>query len=416
MITEARQTFKLTLASALLALTIGTSALGQGKKTPPVKDAPAKTDAATSIPIPPADDPEIRLGRENAEENDKQIKLITDPIYVDRVNRIGQELAALANKTVIPALWGKPQNKQFAYTFKVVNDKDVNAYSLPGGFIYVNKGLLDFVRSDDELAGVLAHEVAHAAHHHMLKLLAEQKKIDRAMLPLQLLAVALLASRSRNNTNVNDFQALTLGTQLYSIARLNGYGVEAEKDADNMGLLLMTKSRYNPVGLYSFLNRLATQEKTRMAIDLGIFRTHPPSPERVEAAEGLLKQLDIPVQLSKVDPTLQMTVVLTRTGKEGTEMAEIKMRDVVLCRVAGDGSEAADERARRLAKKLDSLFDDRLQAFEVRSNVDKTRVTVRGMTLLTANDALLQGKTIAELTKEVGDAVLLINQRRLSIN
>jgi beta-barrel assembly-enhancing protease len=409
-----RNTFGQALAGSLLMLAFGTMGLSYGQAVPPPATDKAKIQETSLIPIPPDDDPEIRLGRENAEENDKQIKLLTDPIYVDRVNRIGQELAALANRHIIPALWGSPQNKQFKYSFKVVNDKDVNAYSLPGGFIYVNKGLLDFVRSDDELAGVLAHEVAHAAHHHMLKLLAEQKKIDRALLPLQLLAVALLASNTRSN--VADFQALQLGTQLYSIARLNGYGIEAEKDADHMGFLLMTKSRYNPVGLFSFLNRLATQEKTRMAMDMGIFRTHPPSPERVEAAESLLKELSIPIRLSEVDPTLQLTVVMTKSGKDGAELAEIKMREVLLCRVGAEGTEAAGERARRLAKRLDSLFDNRLLAFEVRANKDQTRVTVRGITVLTANDAALQGKTIPELAKEMGDAVLLINQRRLSIN
>ena len=408
--------FRAVLGTTLL-LGCGTISLANEQAVPaappPISDAKLKADEKPAIPLPSADDPEIRLGRENSEENDKQVKLITDPAYLERINRIGQELAAIANKEIIPAKWGSPQNKQFKYTFKVVNDKDVNAYSLPGGFIYVNKGLLDFVRSDEELAGVLAHEISHAAHHHMIKLLAEQKKIDRALMPLQLLAVALLASNTRN---VSEFQALQLGAQLYSIARLNSYGVEAEKDADNMGLLILTKSHYNPVGLYSFLSRLAMQEKLRLQMDMGIFRTHPPSPERVEAAETLLKDLNIPIRLSEVDPTLQFTVTKVKTGKDGAELAEIRMRDVVLCRMGAEGSETADERARRFAKRLDSLFDNRLQAFEVRINKDQTRVLVRGITLLTAADATLQGKTIAELTREVGEAVMLVNQKRQSLN
>jgi len=396
----------------LLSGGIIAGASGQSVPTvkPPVTNPAATTETKPAIPLPAADDPEIRLGRENSEENDKQVKLMTDPVYLERVNRIGQELAAIANKEIIPAKWGSPQRKQFKYTFKVVNDKDMNAYSLPGGFIYVNKGLLDFVRSDEELAGVLAHEIAHAAHHHMIKLLAEQKKLDRALMPLQLLAVALLAS---NTGNFREFQALQMGTQLYSIARLNSYGIEAEKDADNMGLLLLSKSKYNPVGLYSFMNRLAAQEKTRVMIDMGIFRTHPPSPERVESAESLLKMLNIPIRLSEVDPTLKLFVTLAKTGKDGAEMAEIKMRDVLLCRIGAEGTESADERARRLAKRLDSFFDSRLQAFDVRANREQNRILVRGITLLTAADAALQGKTIAELTREIGDAVMIINQRRM---
>lgn len=396
------------LLSGGILLGVGGQAVPTAK--PPVTNPAPATETKPAIPLPADNDAEIRLGRENSEENDKQVKLMTDPVYLDRVNRIGQELAAIANREIIPAKWGSPQRKQFKYTFKVVNDKDVNAYSLPGGFIYVNKGLLDFVRSDEELAGVLAHEIAHAAHHHMIKLLAEQKKIDRALMPLQLLAVALLAS---STSNMNEVQALMTGTQLYSIARLNSYGIEAEKDADNMGLLLLSKSKYNPVGLYSFMNRLAAQERTRVMIDMGIFRTHPPSPERVESAESLLKVLNIPIRLSEVDPTLKLAVTLTKTGKDGAELAEIKMRDLLLCRVGAEGMEAADERARRLAKRLDSLFDRRLQAFDVRANREQTRILVRGVTLLTAADAALQGKTVAELTREIGDAVMIINQRRM---
>src|SRR5262249_439382 len=114
---------------------------------------------------PPPEDPEVKVGRDSAAETEKEVKFITEPAIVERVNRIGQEIAAIANSTEIPATWGDPKVKKFNYSFRVVDDKDVNAFSLPGGFIYVNKGLLDYVHSDDELAGVLAHEVAHAAHH-----------------------------------------------------------------------------------------------------------------------------------------------------------------------------------------------------------------------------------------------------------
>src|SRR5258706_8226318 len=136
---------------------------------------------------PPEEDPEVKLGRENAKANDEApgMKLITDAKLLDRVNKIGQELAAVANVEKVTALWGSSDVKKFAYTFKIVDDKDVNAYSLPGGFIYVNKGTLDYVHSDDELAGVLAHEIAHASHHHMMKLIREQNKMQ----PLTLLAL-----------------------------------------------------------------------------------------------------------------------------------------------------------------------------------------------------------------------------------
>src|SRR5687767_10477099 len=88
---------------------------------------------------PPVEDSEVKMGREAAAENDKQVKLITDAKLLERVNRIGQDIAKIANTDEIPATWGSSTVKQFNYTFKIVDDKDVNAYSLPGGFIYLNK-------------------------------------------------------------------------------------------------------------------------------------------------------------------------------------------------------------------------------------------------------------------------------------
>ncbi|HZO91777.1 MAG TPA: M48 family metalloprotease [Chthonomonadaceae bacterium] len=369
----------------------------QGTSAGKTTDAKDKTAAPVLT-----EDPEVRLGRESAEENDKQVKFVTDAALVERVNRIGQEIAAVANKEAIPALWGDSKLKKFNYTFKIVDDKDVNAYSLPGGFIYVDKGLLDFAHSDDELAGVLAHEIAHAAHHHMLKLLREQNKIDRVLLPLKLITLAVvLGARG----NANDAQGIMLGSQLYTIAKINTYGIEAEKDADQTGIRLLTHTRYNPVGLYSFMLRLAVREQQRGPVELGIFRTHPPGPERAEAAKKLLEELNIPIHLSEVDPRLRPTVTLTKDAKSGAELAEIRIRDIVLCRVAAADGLSAQERGERIATRLNSLVDANLQPFEIKTSPDQTRVLARGFTILTQDDAAAQQKTVPALAREFTDAM-----------
>ena len=263
----------------------------------------AADDAGKSKSAPVlTEDNEIRIGRENAEENDKQVKLVTDAAMVERVNRIGKEIAEAANKYAIPAKWGSSQLKQFQYTFKIVDDKDVNAYSLPGGFIYVNKGLLNYVRSDDELAGVLAHEVSHAAHHHMVKLMREQNKIQNILLP------AVIAILAASKSGANDAAHLLIASQLYLVAKINTYGVEAEKDADRTGLTLLTHTKYNPVGLYSFMLRMAVDERNHTYGELGIYQTHPPGKERAEAAKQFLEDQVIPLRLSDVDPTLLASV------------------------------------------------------------------------------------------------------------
>ena len=393
--------------SGLMALLVALSAPAFAQT------APAPLPEETPIAYTSADDGEVKLGRENAEANDKQVKLVTDAVMVERVNHIGQELAAVANRFPIPALWGSSQLKPFHFTFKVVDDKDVNAYSLPGGFIYVNKGLLDAVRSDDELAGVLAHEIGHDVHHHMVKLIHENNKLNKFLQPLTLLALgAMIGSGGQTAIDAGN---LIYASQLYSIARINSYGVDAEKDADHTGLLLMTHSHYNPVGLYSFMIRLAALERGQGNVDLGIYRTHPPAEERVGAAKTLLAELKIPIHLSAVDPTLQLQISPAALNKDGTGagLQEIKMRDVLLCRVAATDSQSAEAHARQIARRMDTLIDAQLQPFEVRANKDQTEVLARGQAILTAADALAQKTTISELARSLSEAVARIRQKRI---
>lgn len=347
---------------------------------------------------PKEDDKEVRIGRDAAAENDKEVKLITEPALVDRVNKIGQEIAAIANEVEIKAHWGNSQVRKFNYTFKVVDDKDVNAYSLPGGFIYVHKGLLDYVHSDDELAGVLAHEVAHASHHHMVKLLNEQSKMQ----PWTLLAVAFSAAFAGRGSNPG---AVAFAAQLYSTAKLNSMGVEAEKDADQTGMRYLVRTKYKPGGLLTFMERLARDESNKPIVTLGIFQTHPPSPERAQAALAEMKSLKIAVRRREVDPTLRATVTMTKVNQ--TPVAEVKMFKTTVARLVSLDAESAQERANKLASKLDRLMDDGLQNYEVRVTADKSRV-IGGMETIiafTPADADVLGSTVPQLSQAAAEAV-----------
>jgi predicted Zn-dependent protease len=347
----------------------------------------------------PEEDPEVKLGRENAAENDKTVKLITDPAVVERVQRIGQEIAAVANSLEVPAHWGFTRVKKFQYSFKVVDDKDVNAYSLPGGFIYVNKGLLDYVQSDDELAGVLAHEIAHAAHGHMMKLIREQNKMQQKMLlPLILLTVL---SRSPGA----DIGNLIFAGQLYMVAKLNSYGVEAEKDADQTALRYLTRTKYNPVGLLTFMERLARDELRRPERELGIYRTHPPSPERAEALLAQLHSLNLPVNRRDTDPSLRATVKTVELG--GVLLADVRMYDVLMARMAPAEGLTAQERGHLFADNLNKIFDQGIRMHEVRLSTDHTRILARSQVLVTftQEDADIQKRTIADVAEQALKAV-----------
>ncbi|MCX6379124.1 MAG: M48 family metalloprotease [Armatimonadetes bacterium] len=378
--------------------------------TPIAAQVPVKP-ATTPIPIPKPDDPEVKLGRDNAVEHDKQTKFINDPIQLERVRRIGNDLAQAVNAEVIPAIWGSPQLKQFQYIFKIVDDKDVNAYCMPGGFVYVNRGLLEMVHSDDELAGVLAHEIAHAAHHHILRLLKEQAKIQNLVLPIQLLAlVATFAGRGGNTAY--DAANIWQATQLYAIAKTNSYGVEAEKDADHTGVFLMMKTKYNPVGLYSFMIRLAALERRKVAFKLGIFQTHPAGEERVSAAKQLLTELKVPLLLSEVDPSLQSTVTMLPATPKGVLFAEVRSMGIPLCKVVAQGDMPAQERAKRLAKRFDQLFDTGLSTLDIQMSRDRSRVMARGQTLLSQVDFDSLELPVEDILRQLKEAIIEVRQKR----
>ncbi len=343
--------------------------------------------------------PDVNLGKENAEELEKTIKLVTDPAILERVNRIGQEIAAIANAEPIPILWGMPERGKFEYTFRVVDDKDINAFSLPGGFIYINKGLLDYVKSDDELAGVIGHEIAHAAHRHMIRLINEQNKLQqRLLIPL---IVGALLSRSPGS----DIGNLLMAGQLYLVAKLNTYGIEAEKDADQAGVRYLMRTKYNPVGLLTFMERLARDELRGPQRELGIYRTHPPSPERARALQALLEELKIPINRREVDTSIRALVKPATVN--GVTVAEVTMGNTVITRLTASDGLSADDRAQKFADNINLLFDRGLQMHELRLSSDGKRIVARSIVMVTfaPSDAEAQNLPLERVSRNTLDVL-----------
>lgn len=351
------------------------------------------------VPSQADEDPEVRMGREAAQEIERTLKLVNDSALVERVNRIGQEIADVANASDIPVTWGINKKSQFQYTFKIVDDKDVNAFSLPGGFIYVNKGLLDYVQSDHELAAVLAHEIAHAAHHHLLKLGQENEKINRRVTLPALLVLVLTGAPARDLNNV------MIGVQLYQIAKLNGFTQEAEMDADHAAIYYLTRTKYNPVGMLTFMERLARDEARRPERQLGIFRTHPPSRERAQAMLDLFKQLNIPVNRRAVARILP--VDLREKTVQDRRLSEVYLNSIPVFAPADSNGKSSAERAQQIRERLDSLLNDGIQMFDIRLSSDKRTVVARNNPIVTIEpeDASLYGKSIQELAEQVSNAI-----------
>lgn len=328
------------------------------------------------------------MGAKYSAQIDKELKVTDDKEMTERVQRIGNELAQIANETEVEVTWGDKRLNPFQYQFKVVQDKDVNAFSLPGGFIYVYDGLIKFAESDDELAGVLAHEVAHASLRHVATLQREQSRLQAIQIPLILIAIF---AGGANNAG----QALTAGS-LVGTAVGSGWSVKAEEAADYGGFQYLVKSKYDPTGMLTFMERLAIQERRKPVgfLDLGIYRTHPPSRERAEAITKFMTDAQLPIRRSKVAPSCRVDV---KPHEDGTVQITFNERAIVA--LAGEG---ALERADRMSRRINTFFDSEPDLYEVKAEGDKGQIIGRRQALIeiTHADAVAAKTTVAQLTEE----------------
>lgn len=346
---------------------------------------------------------EVTMGREAAAEVEKEVKLYDDPVALERVQRIGQAIAHVANTVEVPAIYGSSKIIEFDYSFKIIDEEDVNAFSLPGGFIYVYRGLLDFVESDHELAGVLAHEVAHASHHHMIQLLKEQQKMDNKI------AILLLAGLL-GKVPGTDLGNIVIGAQLYRIAIVSGYGQQAERDADLTAVRYMIEAGYNPVGLLTFLERLARNPEL---INWGIFRTHPESGERAALIRDKLKDLDIAInrRLVRNAPKASVRPVTV----DGLTVSEVIIGEKILYRPAPENGVGSEDRANQVAERINSLLDDGLQLRDVRASADRPTVLAKGEPLIevSLSDAALLEKEPMAIAKQAADDIRMVLWRQM---
>jgi beta-barrel assembly-enhancing protease len=225
---------------------------------------------------------------------------------IDRVQTIARRLTDVANRTSVTVLWGDSRLNPFTYEFTVLKGDDVNAFSLPGGFIFVYEGLIEFAETDDELAGVLAHEISHASFRHIATLRREQSKFQIVSIPLIL--AAILAGGSEGI-------GVAQGANLLNQAVTSGWSVKAEESADYGAIQYMVAAQYNPVGVLTFMERLAFRDRGAPKIDWGIYQTHPPSADRAKALMDRLTARGIAVRRSQVTTSLRADVL---PGEEGT--------------------------------------------------------------------------------------------------
>ncbi|HEY1482380.1 MAG TPA: M48 family metallopeptidase [Candidatus Acidoferrum sp.] len=204
---------------------------------------------------------EIALGKGLAQEVERTSKLIDDPVVVEYVNRVGQNLVRNSDARV-------------PFTIKVIDSDEVNAFALPGGFFYVNSGLILRAQEESELAGVMAHEISHVIARHGTKQATKGEMMQLATIPLILLGPGGWAGYGL-------YQALNLAIPLSYLK----FSRDDEREADYLGIQYMYKAGYDPNSYVTFFERIQADEKRRPGSIPRIFSTHPPTPERIELAQ-----------------------------------------------------------------------------------------------------------------------------------
>lgn len=335
---------------------------------------------------------DVDTGVKYAAEADKQYKASTNKEYVERVQRIGKVFADIANATPIKTMWGDKRLNPFPYEFKVIQGDDVNAFSIPGGHIYVFEGLIKQSESDDELAGVLAHEVSHAEQRHVATLQKEQSKLQNISLPLVLLAIL---------TGGVSAAAGTMGvSNLIMQATGSGWSVKAEESADYGGFQYMQKSPYDPTGMLTFMERLARKNQLTDSIDWGIYKSHPPSRERAQTLIAYMNAAHVPIRRSKVAASYRTTCKDTVGGG-----VELVFAGKTLATFAGADAKA---RSTAAAERVNAFFDASPELFELKQKADGTIVGAnQPLFKVTPADSAFANQTLQERQAETMKAMQL---------
>jgi beta-barrel assembly-enhancing protease len=218
---------------------------------------------------------QVNMGHQYAQQIDSSSKLIKDPVITEYVNRLGQNLVRNSDAKV-------------PFTIKVVDSDEVNAFALPGGFFYVNTGLIMAADNEAELAGVMSHEIAHVAACHIARENTRSQLASLASIPLIMVGGGI-------GIAAQEAAGLAIPMTFLKFSR----GFEAE--ADYLGLQYMYKSGYDPQAFTAFFEKIEALEKRKPGTLSKAFETHPQTPDRIEKSQEEIQQLLPPQPTYKVD-------------------------------------------------------------------------------------------------------------------
>lgn len=206
---------------------------------------------------------EIKIGRQLSLQVEQQTKLVEDPLITEYVNRVGQNIV-LHSDAKVP------------FTIKVIDSDEVNAFALPGGFFYVNKGLILAADNEAELAGVMAHEIAHVAARHAMENQGKGTFINYAALAGIIFGGPIVSTVLQNGGGI-----------LAGLAMLK-FSRGAEVEADKLGVQYLYASGYDPTAMATMFEKLASKNKKKPGSFAKLFTTHPQSVDRRDSSLALV--------------------------------------------------------------------------------------------------------------------------------
>ena len=233
----------------------------------------------------------------------RQYEIIEDPVIVDYVNRVGNR--------IVEGL----EDPLFNYRFHVINVDAYNAFAIPAGYIFINSGLLAAMDSEEELAGILAHEIAHVNARHISQLIERSKKIGWATMAGVAAGILLGAAGGGEAA-----QAVTKGSQAAGAAAQLSYSRDNEIQADQLGLIYLTEAGYNAEGLLRILKKMRSKQWFDTEQIPTYMRTHPAIDERITYLDGQIAGTAKPAKtrppVSSEDFARAHTYLITRYGDE----------------------------------------------------------------------------------------------------
>jgi predicted Zn-dependent protease len=337
------KTRTLTLAVAMLLCGFESSALAQSQapaSNPPTTDSssasptPSATDQSSSVPAAtdstqqPAGkhdgskndvdaignrkvggrgigdwyslNTELAMGKQYAQQVEQSSKMVQDPVVTEYVNRIGQNLVRNSDAKV-------------PFTIKVIDSDEVNAFALPGGFFYVNSGLILAADNEAELAGVMAHEIAHVCARHAMRQMTRSQMASLATIPMIMVGGGI-------GYAAYELSGLAIPLTFMKFSR------NFEAEADYLGLQYMYKTGYDPQAFVAFFEKLEAKEKKKPGTLAKAFASHPQTPDRIDKSQQEISTI-LPPRDTYILDTSEFASVKTRLALLENKRKVIDQKD-----------------------------------------------------------------------------------------